>query len=31
MQINISGGVVQGVVGAENVSGSLNFGTPPKA
>jgi hypothetical protein len=32
MQINISGGVVQGVVGAENVTvGSLNFGTPPKA
>jgi hypothetical protein len=29
--INISGGTVQGVVGAENVSiGSMNFGVPPK-
>jgi hypothetical protein len=29
--INISGGTVQGVVGAENVSiGSVSFGVPPK-
>jgi hypothetical protein len=29
--INISGGTVQGVVGAENVSiGSMSFGVPPK-
>jgi hypothetical protein len=31
IQFNISGGVVQGVVGAENVTiGSLSFGAPPK-
>jgi hypothetical protein len=29
--INITGGTVQGVVGAENVSiGSMSFGVPPK-
>jgi disulfide oxidoreductase YuzD len=29
--INISGGTVQGIVGAENVSiGSMSFGVPPK-
>jgi hypothetical protein len=31
IQFNISGGVVQGVAGAENVTiGSLSFGAPPK-
>jgi hypothetical protein len=31
MQFNISGGVVQGVAGAENVQiGSMTFGVPPK-
>jgi hypothetical protein len=32
IQFNMSGGVVQGVAGAENVQiGSITFGTPPKA
>jgi hypothetical protein len=32
IQFNMSGGVVQGVAGAENVHiGSMSFGTPPKA
>jgi hypothetical protein len=31
IQFNMSGGVVQGVAGAENVQiGSINFGAPPK-
>jgi hypothetical protein len=31
IQFNMSGGVVQGVAGAENVQiGSMSFGTPPK-
>ena len=31
IQFNMSGGVVQGVAGAENVQiGSMNFGAPPK-
>jgi hypothetical protein len=31
IQFNMSGGVVQGVAGAENVQiGSMTFGTPPK-
>jgi hypothetical protein len=31
IQLNMSGGVVQGVAGAENVTiGSMNFGAPPK-
>jgi hypothetical protein len=31
IQFNMSGGVVQGVAGSENVHiGSMNFGTPPK-
>lgn len=31
IQFNMSGGVVQGVAGAENVTiGSMNFGAPPK-
>jgi hypothetical protein len=31
IQFNMSGGVVQGVAGAENVEiGSMNFGAPPK-
>jgi disulfide oxidoreductase YuzD len=31
IQFNMSGGVVQGVAGAENVQiGSMNFGVPPK-
>jgi hypothetical protein len=31
IQLNMSGGVVQGVAGAENVQiGSINFGAPPK-
>jgi hypothetical protein len=31
IQFNMSGGVVQGVAGAENVTiGSMNFGEPPK-
>ena len=31
IQFNMSGGVVQGVAGAESVHiGSMNFGTPPK-
>jgi hypothetical protein len=31
IQFNISGGVVQGVTGAENVEiGSMSFGAPPK-
>jgi hypothetical protein len=32
IQFNMSGGVVQGVAGAENVQiGSMTFGAPPKA
>lgn len=32
IQFNMSGGVVQGVAGAENVTiGAMNFGAPPKA
>ena len=32
IQFNMSGGVVQGVAGAENVQiGSMNFGAPPKS
>ena len=31
IQFNMSGGVVQGIAGAENVQiGSMSFGTPPK-
>jgi hypothetical protein len=31
IRFNMSGGVIQGVAGAENVHiGSMNFGTPPK-
>jgi len=31
IQFNMSGGVVQGVAGAENVQiGSMTFGAPPK-
>lgn len=31
IQFNMSGGVVQGIAGAENVQiGSMNFGAPPK-
>jgi len=31
IQFNMTGGVVQGVAGAENVQiGSMNFGAPPK-
>ena len=31
IQFNMSGGVVQGVAGAENVQiGSMSFGAPPK-
>jgi len=31
IQLNISGGVVQGIVGSDNVQvGSMNFGAPPK-
>jgi hypothetical protein len=32
IQFNMSGGVVQGVAGAETVTiGSMSFGAPPKA
>ena len=31
IQLNISGGAVQGIVGSDNVQvGTMNFGTPPK-